>query len=868
MNSERIRKIFFEFFKKHGHHNISSSSLIPTQDPTILFTNAGMNQFKDCFLGKEKRSYTKAVTIQKCVRAGGKHNDLDNVGFTDRHLTFFEMMGNFSFADYFKEDAITYAWDFLTQNIGLNPEHLYISVFHDDLESTAIWKKISGFSDTKIFKLGADSNFWQMGDVGPCGPCTEIFYDRGNSYGCSDESLCKKVACDCSRYLEIWNLVFMQFERQLDGTLKLLAHPGVDTGMGLERLLVVIENVPSVFLTSLFAPIIKNIEVLSGKTYATESNMTQAAFHVLADHIRSSTFLIADGAIPSNDGRGYVLRKIIRRAILFSQKLSHQSIFPKLAHSVIETFGKIYPELEKQKLHILRILETETEKFSTNVVRGSAMLEQYFEKMTFQKTISGDEAFKLYDTYGFPLELVVAASKERGYNVDIIAFEQLMKKQKAQSGKKGTDLLDLVHPDIETVFTGYDELNTTSTIMALVHNNSLVERVIEGDTCYIIPQESPFFIVGGGQVPDTGTIKIHGIELPFDEVRYIDNAIAILVKTPVTLSCGDSIEQSVNREKRIYAMKNHTATHLLQAALIERFGAGIKQSGSLVHPDYLRFDFTFHGILTDADIQVIESIINQKIQDNIPVTISYTSLTNAIKEGALAFFGDKYNTDSVRVVKVGDFSTELCGGTHVLQTGEIGLFKITEIATPASGQRRIHAVSGIKAVELMQRTFETIKQLSQEFKVKKEEVIPAIEKQRDEIKKLQQSVNLHKKQLMHFMIPELIKRTQMINGISVGIYSFDHFSLNDLQIMGQFLLQKQNGMYVLYSMQGDKIVIFAITDQSTKQYIDFSAFKSGLEKDIQFRGGTTKDGLQGSILNKNKIDDKIILDFLKNIIRK
>jgi len=865
MHHERIREHFFDFFKNRGHAYVPSSSLIPAQDPTLLFTNAGMNQFKDCFLGKEKRSYTRAVTIQKCVRAGGKHNDLDNVGFTDRHLTFFEMMGNFSFGDYFKEDAIAYAWSFLTETLSLDPDRLFISVYQDDHESRAIWKRVAGFSDTKIFGLGADSNFWQMGDVGPCGPCTEIFYDRGPSYGCSDTNQCKKVACDCSRFLEIWNLVFMQFERQLDGTLKSLERPGVDTGMGLERLCVVLEDAASVFLTSLFTPIMHHIELLSLKTYSQESKATQAAFHVLADHIRSSAFLIADGAIPSNEGRGYVLRKIIRRAVLFCQKLSSQPIFPKLADAVIQTFGKIYPELENQKEHIQLVLESETEKFSTNVVRGSVILEQYFSESSKDKIISGTQAFKLYDTYGFPLELVIAASREREYSVDTVSFEKLMQKQKTQSGKKGADALDLVHPDIETAFTGYDELNTTSTIVALVHNNTLVERIQEGQTCYIIPQESPFFIVGGGQVPDQGIITVHGITVPLDEVRYIDNAIAILVTAPVALACGDHIEQSVDKAKRMYAMKNHTATHLLQAALLEYFGHGIKQSGSLVHPDYLRFDFTFHGTLSDQDIHALERIINQKIQENIPVTISYTSLADATKEGALAFFGDKYNADSVRVVRIENFSTELCGGTHVSYTGEIGLFKITESSTPAAGQRRIHAVTGIKSLELSQNTFEIVKQLSQEFKVKRDEVVHAVQKQRDEIKKLHQSVGQYKKQYIQAMIPELLSRVQVVDTtIPVGIFSFHQFSLEDLQTAAQLLIQKQPGIYVLYSAQDDKTIALVTADQSHKKRIDFGKLKSVLEKEIQFRGGITKDGLQGSILQKNQIDDTIIVKSMQS----
>lgn len=864
MNHFDIRALFFRFFEKNNHKKIESSPVIPAQDPTILFTNAGMNQFKDVFLGKEKRTYNRAVTIQKCIRAGGKHNDLDNVGFTDRHLTFFEMMGNFSFGNYFKKEAVKFAWQFLTEELLINKEKLYITIYQDDQESREIWKNVSGFPDVKITNLAADTNFWQMGDIGPCGPCSEIFYDRGPEFGCKDEKNCKKVACTCSRYLEIWNLVFMQYERQLDGSLKELQNPGVDTGMGLERLCLVMQHKPSVFATDLFTSIIKEIEKLCGKKYDEQHCLIQAAFHVLADHIRSAYFIIADGGVPSNEGRGYVLRKIIRRAVLFSQKLSKETIFPKLVNVVADIFQDIYPEIKQQKEHIRLVVESETEKFAVNVLRGSSILEGFFEKSKDKKVIAGSEAFKLYDTYGFPLELVIAACKERNYTVDQKEFETLMQEQQEKSGKKKIDPLDLLHPDFETEFTGYQELETESHIVSLVFENNIVTEVLAGSLCYMLPKKSPFFIVGGGQVPDKGTVKINDVSMQVQEVRYIDNAIAILVKTPISLKIGDVIVQKVDRDKRIYAMKNHTATHLLQAALIEHFGSSIKQAGSLVHPDYLRFDFNFQGNITDQDIIAVEKIINKKVQENIPVSAEFMTLQEAIKKGALAFFGDKYNSEKVRVISIDDFSVELCGGTHVKSTGDIGFFKITEVATPAAGQKRIHALTGLKSVECAQENFATVKQLAQEFKVKREEVINVIFKQKMMLREYEKSIEKYKKDLIVAQLPHLIKEIQKIKEVPVGIFEFNGFSLQDLRDASHLLLQKESGFYILMSKDIAKKTLFAISSPEYKEKINLPNIKICLEKTFGFRGGITQDSMQGSMSSAVSINKNDIIKCMSN----
>jgi alanyl-tRNA synthetase len=497
MKSPEIRNKFYNFFIKHGHTQVASSSLIPAQDPTLLFANAGMNQFKDVFLGKEKRSYTRAVSIQKCVRAGGKHNDLDNVGFTKRHLTFFEMMGNFSFGDYFKKEAIEFAWEFITKEMKLPTHNLWATVYTTDDEAYNIWADQIGIPKDRIARLGEAENFWSMGDVGPCGPCTEIHVDRGPEFGCKELSDCGP-ACDCDRFLEIWNLVFMQFDRSQDGTMKELAQKGVDTGMGLERLCVVVQNKDSVYQTDLFANIIGKIEELTELSYAKQDALKQAAFHVLADHIRSSTLIIADGGAPSNEGRGYVLRKIIRRAALFAQKLTDKNIFPELSAIVVADMGEYYPSLIQNQKLIYKVLQSEIEKFATNLVRGTAILESYFNEASKKsKIITGEQAFRLYDTYGFPIELVILMAGEKGFTVDTDNFEKEMAKQKEQSGKKVEDPLDHLElpANIESEFTGYQELETSSEIIALVAGNALVDSVAAGTDCWIVTRKSPYFIV-------------------------------------------------------------------------------------------------------------------------------------------------------------------------------------------------------------------------------------------------------------------------------------------------------------------------------------------------------------------------------------
>ncbi|RTL06856.1 alanine--tRNA ligase [Candidatus Dependentiae bacterium] len=860
MQSLDIRAKFFAFFGSKKHTLVESSSLIPAQDPTILFTNAGMNQFKDMFLGLETRSYNRAVTIQKCVRAGGKHNDLDNVGFTKRHLTFFEMMGNFSFGDYFKQEAIVYAWEFLTEHIGLPKEQLYVTVFETDDQAYDIWHTVVGIPKEKIYRLGAESNFWQMGDVGPCGPCTEIFVDRGSKYGDDKES----PATGGERFLEIWNLVFMQYDRQLDGTLVPLKKTGVDTGMGLERLASVVQQKNSVYHTDLFYPIIEATEKLVGQSYNSQTDELKAAFHVLADHIRSTTFLIAAGCVPSNEGRGYVLRKIIRRAALFTQKLTQQNIFPELSKTVIAQYGLLYPELQQNSQLIWNTLHDEIEKFTSNLVRGMQLLDELFAKNRETKSIGGIDAFKLYDTYGFPFEITCAAAWQKGFTVDQKGFEQAMEEQKNKSGNKTVDVLaHLALPDsMKTIFTGYEELVTQSTIIGLIMDNQLIDKVPAGATCFVITHKSPFFIVGGGQVPDNGWLDIeHMHTAPLLQVRYIQQAIAASIVAPVDLTIGMSVTCRVNKELRTNAMKNHTATHLLQAALMQRFGNQIKQAGSLVHPDYLRFDFSCNSQITQQDIEAVEQIVNNKIMENIPLSISYMSLKEATNKGALAFFGDKYTPEKVRVIDVPNFSVELCGGTHVRATGDIGVFKITELLSLAAGQKRIIALTGPEALKLFQHTYSSIKRISVDAKIKINEVDATIEKQKTEKKALETELKKTKLDLVHALVPTWLQHSTVIK--SVPVYIVENINIDGvlLQDIATAILQKAKGVVFLMRKNNKQEVSLLLT--ASPEYIatiNFNGLADQLKNEYGLKCGAQKTSLQGGGHLIKKVDIGSIID--------
>jgi alanyl-tRNA synthetase len=758
------------------------------------------------------------------------------------------MMGNFSFGDYFKKEAITYAWDFLTQEMNLPKDKMYASVFREDDEAYDIWHNDIGLPKERIIRLGETDNFWQMGDIGPCGPCSEIYLDQGDSIvGCGKKDCAP--GCSCDRFLEVWNLVFMQYDRQADGTDKLLKQTGVDTGMGLERLCVVVQKKDSVFETDLFEPILKKIEELSGLKYEKQDQKVKASFHVLADHIRSSALIIADGGSPSNEGRGYVLRKIIRRAALFSEKLSKNNIFPSLVDPLIEKLGPIYPELEINREKIKKILSSEIERFAANLLRGQAILETYFEKDEKTHTITGEQAFRLYDTFGFPLELIRIIANERGFVVDVTGFEGHMLEQQKRSGKKGKhEETSVEFPEtLTTEFTGYTQTETSAPIIALIadKNNNLVDHVEKGTECWVMCSQSPFYVERGGQVSDKGWIVIDGYKTEILEIKNFNMTIGTKILASEAMNVGMVIEQVVDKEVRLDTMKNHTATHLLQAALIELFGKQIKQSGSLVEPDYLRFDFTYHENLSPEDVKRVEDLVNKKIMENIPVTTSISSYKEATSRGVIAFFGDKYNPENVRVVEVPGFSAELCGGTHVNATGDIGAFKITDVSALSAGNRRIFAVTGPKALELFQESYRTVKTLSQEFKVQPHEVLNSVEKQKEQLKSLQTEIKSLKKKIVATQLPTWLAQVESVNEIPFLFLELEETPGDELKELAQQMQRQKPALYFLISSTDEKSAFIASLAPELSEKVDLKQFQTWIREELGLRGGGNKVALQG-----------------------
>jgi alanyl-tRNA synthetase len=826
-----------------------------------------MNQFKDLFLGKEKRSYTRATTCQKCVRAGGKHNDLDQVGFTARHLTYFEMLGNFSFGDYFKKDAICYAWEFLTKHVNISPEKLYVTIFKTDEDAYKIWNTSVGIPSEKIIRLGEKDNFWQMGDTGPCGPCTEIYFDLGANLGCKNPTCAP--GCDCPRFIEIWNLVFMQYDRQQDGTLKPLEHTGVDTGMGLERLCMVLQDKETVFDTDCFMSIIKKIEKLTGLSYSSCDEPKKAAFRVLADHVRSTSLLIADGCSPSNEGRGYVLRKIIRRAALFAQKLSHDStIFPKLSEEFINYLSQVYPELETSKKIIITVLECEIDRFTVNLTQGQNILRNYIDenRQDGKNIISGAQVFKLYDTYGFPPELTKLIAQEHSFTIDLTCFEQEMKQQQEQSGKKqkATEELPEIPADISTEFTGYETLETKSKVIWVYKNTS-------DNTTWVILDSCPFYAESGGQVGDKGAIIHAGNTLTLLDIKKIGThkrfSIALKIKAPKKISLGDDITCKVDKETRLATVKNHTATHLLQAALVSLLGQQVKQAGSYVDTLVLRFDFTHHQALTHSQIEELETLVNQKIQEDIKTQIKFSSLQEAQAHGARAFFGEKYDPEQVRVVSIGDFSSELCGGTHAPSTGIIGCFKIISESALATGTRRITAVTGLNAVKLLQQDFNTIKKLSEEYKVSHEDVLCAILKREQTYQETLVLVKQLKKQLCMSNVPGWCSQILNIKNFPFLYLELEGTPNDELKLIAQEIEKKSPGFYFLVNKDLiDKNKFSFIGYVSNKCQLKPDLTKLSIElKKIGVKGGGSQTIIQGGGTGDSSQLCNLIKDWLEKL---
>ncbi|AHW16455.1 alanine--tRNA ligase [Salmonella enterica subsp. enterica serovar Anatum] len=697
-STAEIRQAFLDFFHSKGHQVVASSSLVPNNDPTLLFTNAGMNQFKDVFLGLDKRNYSRATTSQRCVRAGGKHNDLENVGYTARHHTFFEMLGNFSFGDYFKHDAIQFAWELLTGEnwFALPKERLWVTVYETDDEAYEIWEKEVGIPRERIIRIGdnkgapyASDNFWQMGDTGPCGPCTEIFYDHGDHIwggppGSPEE--------DGDRYIEIWNIVFMQFNRQADGTMEPLPKPSVDTGMGLERIAAVLQHVNSNYDIDLFRTLIEAVAKVTGAT-----DLGNKSLRVIADHIRSCAFLVADGVLPSNENRGYVLRRIIRRAVRHGNMLgAKETFFYKLVGPLIEVMGSAGEELKRQQAQVEQVLKTEEEQFARTLERGLALLDEELAKLQGD-TLDGETAFRLYDTYGFPVDLTADVCRERNIKVDEAGFEAAMEEQRRRAREAsgfGADYNAMIRVDSASEFKGYDHLELNGKVTALFVDGKAVDAINAGQEAVVVLDQTPFYAESGGQVGDKGELKGAGFTFAVDDTQKYGQAIGHLGKLSAgALKVGDAVQADVDEARRARIRLNHSATHLMHAALRQVLGTHVAQKGSLVSDKVLRFDFSHNEAMKPSEIREVEDLVNAQIRRNLPIETNIMDLDAAKAKGAMALFGEKYD-ERVRVLSMGDFSTELCGGTHASRTGDIGLFRIISESGTAAGIRRIEAVTG------------------------------------------------------------------------------------------------------------------------------------------------------------------------------
>lgn len=818
-----IRKSFLDFFHSKGHQIVESSSLVPHNDPTLLFTNAGMNQFKDVFLGMDKRPYSRATTAQRCVRAGGKHNDLENVGYTARHHTFFEMLGNFSFGDYFKQDAIKFGWEFLTspQWLGLPKEKLWVTVYQSDDEAYDIWHKEVGIPAERIIRIGdnkgaayASDNFWQMGDTGPCGPCTEIFYDHGDHIwggppGSPEE--------DGDRYIEIWNIVFMQFNRQADGSMEKLPKPSVDTGMGLERISAVLQHVNSNYDIDIFQTLIAKVAALTG-----EKDLTNKSLRVIADHIRSCAYLIADGVIPSNEGRGYVLRRIIRRAVRHGHLLGAKgSFFYKLVPTLIDVMAEAGKQVKENQVTVERLLKLEEEQFARTLERGLTLLDEALMQVK-GNVLSGEVAFKLYDTYGFPLDLTADVCRERNIGVDETGFEREMEaqRQRAQSASQfGADYSNVIRVDGSTEFEGYTESESLAKVTALFHDGKSVESISSGQSAVVILENTPFYGESGGQIGDSGYLA--GKDLHFtvnDTQKYgqVFGHIGELVRG--SLKVGDNVNAVVDIDRRTKISLNHSATHLLHAALRQVLGEHISQKGSLVGDNILRFDFSQPEAINKQQLMQIEQIVNEQIRANNPVETDIMDLEMAKAKGAMALFGEKY-AEKVRVLSMGDFSMELCGGVHVKRTGDIGLFKIISESAIAAGVRRIEAVTGETAINWLQQQQDILQQSADLLKSDVNSLAEKIQQLQDKAKKSEKELNQLKEKAAMQAGSSLVQSAVKINETSVIIKQLDNVESKSLRVIVDDLKNQLGSAVIAFASVVDRkvnLIVGVTTDLTNK----------------------------------------------------
>ena len=864
MTTTEIRTAFLEFFKSKGHQIVSSSSLVPNNDPTLLFTNAGMNQFKDVFLGKEKRSYTRATTAQKCVRAGGKHNDLDNVGYTARHHTFFEMLGNFSFGDYFKKEVIPFAWEFLTEVIKLPKDRLTVTVYADDDEAYDIWHDVVGLPAERIIRIGdnkgakyASDNFWQMGDTGPCGPSTEIFYDHGADIwggppGSPEE--------DGDRYIEIWNLVFMQFNRLADGTMEKLPKPSVDTGMGLERIAAVLQGVHNNYDIDLFKDLISYIADL-----LKVSDLTSKSLRVIADHIRSCSFLIADGVMPSNEGRGYVLRRIIRRAVRHGRLLGVKDVFfYKIVSKLVELMGAAYPELVQQQPVIEKVLHVEEEQFAKTIDRGLALLEDALKNLNDTKVIPGNIVFKLYDTYGFPADLTADVVRDRGYTIDNAGFDELMQKQKALAKENSNFKVDYnkqLSCKFSLEFKGYESAETDSRILEIFKNGKdSVSSVSAGDDALIILDQTPFYGEKGGQIGDVGVIETTEGRFIVTDTQILGNAVAHVGYTEQgCFEVGKTVKARIDVTNRAQICAHHSATHLLQAALQQVLGSHVAQKGSFVCANRLRFDFSHFEAVTAEQLQQVEKLVNDQIRANSEIKTQLMTLEDAKKTCAMALFNDKYD-DTVRVVSMGDFSMELCGGTHAKRTGDLGLFKIDSESGISAGVRRIEALVGSAAVAEIQ---EQSSQLSAVNRLIKGEgsVSEKVSALIDEQKALEKQISALKEKIAVNMAASLLNDVVTINNTKVLVAELNDVEAKNLRnILDDLKSRLGSGVIVLATKVNEEKVslIAGVTSNLTSKIkagelinmvASFVGGKGGGRPDMAQAGGTKPEFLDKALSN-------------------
>jgi len=866
-SSRELRSLFLDYFKEKGHEIVPSSSLVPADDPTLLFTNAGMVQFKKVFLGEEKRPYTRAASCQKCVRAGGKHNDLENVGYTARHHTFFEMLGNFSFGDYFKKEAIQFAWELLTEKIGLPIDKLWVTVFKDDDEAAALWPELTGISPERVVRLGEEDNFWAMGDTGPCGPCSEILIDQGEDMACGPD--CGIGKCDCDRYLELWNLVFMQFFRDESGKLNPLPKPSIDTGMGLERISAICQGVRTNFDTDLFAGLFRKLEEISGKKYGS-SNEVDVAMRVIGDHARASAFLIADGVVPSNEGRGYVLRRIIRRAVRYGRVLGLTDPFlGTIAQVVIDEMGDIYPELEQARNVLVKILEHEEKRFFETLETGLSILEQELSnlKQKGENIISGKFIFTLYDTYGFPVDIVRDIAKEHGFEIDKKGFDQALKEQRERSKAKAKTVIteempplyrELLEQGKGTTFVGYDTLTADAKLLALFDGKDTPNRAEKGWKGELIADKTPFYAESGGQVGDKGEIiSDTGKAKVLNTIKRGDLIVHIIEVIEGELSVEQPITLAVYEGPRLDTARNHTATHLLHSALKMVLGDHVKQAGSLVGPDRLRFDFTHFSSLSLDELQKIEDIVNEQIRRDTSVKTEILSYQQALEKGATALFGEKYG-DKVRVVAIPEFSMELCGGTHIPRTGMIGTFKIAQEGSVSSGIRRIEAVTGRTAIEEIHKQEKLIYETAKALKSPVPEISSKAAKLLTQIKELEKELEKARMGKAGADPASLAAKADLIKDVKLVATQVDLGDPKALRTLGDRIRDNLgSGVVVLGTKNKDKALLLVMVTKDLTNKVKAGALVSKLAQIVGGGGGGRPDMAQAGGPNVKVLPEAI-----------